>query len=254
MSQAESNYLKPEVPAVPPLPVTPGEQAEPEWVGPRFFNRDLSWLEFNRRVLWQAGDARIPLLERVKFLAIFTSNLDEFFMKRVGLLRRLMQSEPESLSHDGMTPRQQIVAIRAMVNDLIAEQTRIFTADLLPALTASDIHIVGYQDLSPRDRRYVDEWYRAHIFASLTPLAVDSGHRFPFISNLSDNISVLVDPPAQSVARRAGGPSDGQANALHGILNRRTVPSGALTSMPVSRSSWSKASAAMRALGGTVPM
>ncbi|MBS0190946.1 MAG: polyphosphate kinase 1 [Planctomycetes bacterium] len=209
MSQAESNYLKPEVPAVPPLPVTPGEQAEPEWVGPRFFNRDLSWLEFNRRVLWQAGDARIPLLERVKFLAIFTSNLDEFFMKRVGLLRRLMQSEPESLSHDGMTPRQQIVAIRAMVNDLIAEQTRIFTADLLPALTASDIHIVGYQDLSPRDRRYVDEWYRAHIFASLTPLAVDSGHRFPFISNLSDNISVLVDPPAQSVARRAGGPSDG---------------------------------------------
>ncbi|MFO0785394.1 MAG: polyphosphate kinase 1 [Phycisphaerales bacterium] len=209
MSQAESNYLKPEVPAVPPLPVTPGEQAEPEWVGPRFFNRDLSWLEFNRRVLWQAGDARIPLLERVKFLAIFASNLDEFFMKRVGLLRRLMQSEPESLSHDGMTPRQQIVAIRAMVNDLIAEQTRIFTADLLPALTASDIHIVGYQDLSPRDRRYVDEWYRAHIFASLTPLAVDSGHRFPFISNLSDNISVLVDPPAQSVARRAGGPSDG---------------------------------------------
>jgi polyphosphate kinase len=163
--------------------------------GPRFFNRDLSWLEFNRRVLWQAADTRVPLLERVKFLAIFTSNLDEFFMKRVGLLRRLIHTDPNSLSHDGMTPRQQLVAIRAAVNELVDEQARIFTRDIQPALVAADIHVVGYAELSQRDRRYVDEWYRAHIFASLTPLAVDQGHKFPFISNLSDNIAVLALPP-----------------------------------------------------------
>ncbi|MBN8596848.1 MAG: polyphosphate kinase 1 [Planctomycetes bacterium] len=172
----------------------PPEGDEGAWEGPRFFNRDLSWLEFNRRVLRQAADQRVPLLERAKFLAIFTSNLDEFFMKRVGLLRRLIQSEPDSLSHDGMTPRQQLIAIRAVVNELVAEQSQIYTAEVLPALTAADIHIVNYKDLSARDKRYVDEWYRAHIFASLTPLAVDSGHKFPFISNLSDNISVLASP------------------------------------------------------------
>ncbi len=180
-----------------------GSPGAPTWEGPRFFNRDLSWLEFNRRVLRQAGDPRVALLERVKFLAIFTNNLDEFFMKRVGLLRRLMQSEPDSLSHDGMTPRQQLVAIRAMVNELIAEQAQIYTRDVLPALIAADIHIVSYKDLAPRDKRYVDEWYRAHIFASLTPLAVDSGHKFPFISNLSDNISVLATPPEPASRRIA---------------------------------------------------
>jgi polyphosphate kinase len=198
VTQAESNFVKPDsVPgATPPLVIagTP-EGTEPTWEGPRFFNRDLSWLEFNRRVLRQAADQRVPLLERMKFLAIFTSNLDEFFMKRVGLLRRLMQSEPDSLSHDGMTPRQQLVAIRAVVSELMAEQGQIYANEVLPALIAADIHIVNYKDLPPRDRRYVDEWYRAHIFASLTPLAVDSGHKFPFISNLSDNISVLASPP-----------------------------------------------------------
>ncbi|MFO0859540.1 MAG: polyphosphate kinase 1 [Phycisphaerales bacterium] len=208
MSQAESNFIKPDA-SVPPAPLSiSGEvRQDATWDGPRFFNRDLSWLEFNRRVLRQAADQRIPLLERVKFLAIFTSNLDEFFMKRVGLLRRLMQSEPNSLSHDGMTPRQQLIAIRAVVNELIAEQGAIYTNDVLPALTAADIHIVNYKDLSARDKRYVDEWYRAHIFASLTPLAVDSGHRFPFISNLSDNISVLASPPPRA-GHLAGADSD----------------------------------------------
>ncbi|MBL8877064.1 MAG: polyphosphate kinase 1 [Phycisphaerae bacterium] len=195
MSQAESNFVKPDATTPPALSISkPTEGDEGAWEGPRFFNRDLSWLEFNRRVLRQAADQRVPLLERAKFLAIFTSNLDEFFMKRVGLLRRLIQSEPDSLSHDGMTPRQQLIAIRAVVNELVAEQSQIYTAEVLPALTAADIHIVNYKDLSARDKRYVDEWYRAHIFASLTPLAVDSGHKFPFISNLSDNISVLASP------------------------------------------------------------
>lgn len=197
MSQAESNFVKPD--AATPLSISKAPEGDDAaWEGPRFFNRDLSWLEFNRRVLRQAADQRVPLLERAKFLAIFTSNLDEFFMKRVGLLRRLIQSEPDSLSHDGMTPRQQLIAIRAVVNELIGEQSQIYTAEVLPALTAADIHIVSYKDLSARDKRYVDEWYRAHIFASLTPLAVDSGHKFPFISNLSDNISVLASPPPRA--------------------------------------------------------
>jgi polyphosphate kinase len=168
--------------AAPPAPFT----------GPRFFNRDLSWLEFNRRVLAQAEDADIPLLERVRFLAIFASNLDEFFMKRVAFIRWQIRNAVETRSSDGRTPRQQLAAIRGVVQQLQDRQAKIWLEDLVPALASKNIRIVEFATLPTKDRLYLAEWYRNNIFPALTPLAVDRGHRFPFISNLSDNLAILA--------------------------------------------------------------
>lgn len=161
---------------------------------PRFLNRDVSWLEFNRRVLAQAADDRVPMLERLKFLAIFTSNLDEFFMKRVGLIKRQVHAGVGVASADGMMPREQLVAIRSLVEELQVERERAY-ASLLPELAKQQIQIVRYVDLTEKDKKAVDEWYRGNVFPALTPLAVDPTHRFPFISNLSENIAVLASYP-----------------------------------------------------------
>src|SRR5437868_4642784 len=140
---------------------TPTTSADPRQIpGPRFFNRDLSWLEFNRRVLAQAADEAMPLLERLRFLAIFTSNLDEFFMKRVGLVKRQIHAGLETMSADGLTPRQQLTAIREAVAELTAQQASIYNDGVRPGLTKADIHIVSYSDLSGKDRSWVDDWYR----------------------------------------------------------------------------------------------
>ncbi len=161
----------------------------------RLFNRDLSWLEFNRRVLAQAVDARTPLLTRVKFLAIFTSNLDEFFMKRVGYIRRQIDAGLSAATPDGLAPRPLLAALRTQVCGLIAEQARCYEQEILPALAARGIHLLRYEQLTAEERRGVDRWYMANVFPILTPLAVDPGHRFPFISNLSENIGVTVEHP-----------------------------------------------------------
>lgn len=161
----------------------------------RFFHRDISWLEFNRRVLAQAADPATPLLERVRFLAIFTSNLDEFFMKRVGLIKRQVHAGLDVRSPDGLTPRQQLGAIREMVAELIAEQARLFEMEIRPALKAEGVEVVNFADLSREERDATSEWYIDNVFPALTPLAVNPTHRFPFISNLSDNLGVLVDMP-----------------------------------------------------------
>ncbi len=171
-------------------PRPPGAPSEPE---ARAFNRDLSWLEFNRRVLAQAADEGVPLLERVRFLGIFTSNLDEFFMKRVGLLKRHLKSPPPVA--DAMAPRQQLAAIRSLVKDLEAEQTRIYHQLLIPRLAENDIQVVRVAQLSAKERAWCEEWYQQNVFPALTPLAVDPTHRFPFISNLSDNIAVIASFP-----------------------------------------------------------
>ncbi len=162
----------------------------------RFFNRDISWLEFNRRVLAQAADEALPLLERLRFLQIFSSNLDEFFMKRVGLVKRQMHAGVTlSTTADGLSPRQQLAAIRALVNEMEAEQSRIYRDLLLPRLAEQDFHILKLAQLSTKERAWVDEWYRSNVFPALTPLAVDPTHRFPFISNLSDNFAVVTSFP-----------------------------------------------------------
>jgi len=161
----------------------------------RFFNRDLSWLEFNRRVLAQAADGRVPLLDRVRFLAIFTSNLDEFYMKRVGLVKRQVHAGVDAPQHDGLTPRHQLTAIRAFTSDLQREQTRLWSQHLRPALGDAGIHLLRWTDLSNKERLWAEEWYQTNVFSALTPLAVDPAHRFPFISNLSENLAVTARDP-----------------------------------------------------------
>jgi polyphosphate kinase len=168
--------------------------ADPEQ---RLLNRDLSWLEFNRRVLAQAVDERTPLLTRVRFLSIFSSNLDEFFMKRVGFIKRLIDKGVTTATPDGLSPRQLLFAIRSVVCELMAEQARAYERDILPALAGHGITISHYEDLTARQRKVVDQWFSANVFPVLTPLAVDPGHRFPFISNLSENIGAMVSQPGE---------------------------------------------------------
>ncbi len=182
----------------PPLALKAGPSALTDAPAPgaaiRFFNRDLSWLEFNARVLAQASDEDAPLLERAKFLAIFTSNLDEFFMKRVGLVKRQVHAGITQPGPDGLTPRQQLQAVRAFVTELERQQTAAY-ADLLKKLGEAGLSIERYESLSPAERAWADDWYRQNVFPVLTPLAVDPAHRFPFISNLSDNFAVMASFP-----------------------------------------------------------
>lgn len=167
-------------------------------LGELFNNRDLSWLEFNRRVLMQAADERVPLLERVRFVAIFANNLDEFVMKRVGLLRQLVRSGRQGRSHDGMSPAEQLSAVRTLVNELLDEQARIWLEVLAPSLAKEGIRVVAYSELDAAALARLDAWYRANVFPVLTPLSVDPGQRFPFISNLSTSLGIMLSAPGET--------------------------------------------------------
>ena len=160
-----------------------------------FINRELSWIEFNRRVLREAAFQYHPLLERVKFLSIFANNLDEFFMIRVsGLHRQVEQGVLES-PPDGMSPSRQLQAIHQALVPLIGEQMALWKEDLLPALASFGIFVYRYGELPKEDREYLGEYFRHEIFPVLTPLAFDRSHPFPFISNLSISLAVQVDDP-----------------------------------------------------------
>jgi polyphosphate kinase len=157
-----------------------------------YFNRELSWIEFNRRVLEEAQDPRHPLLERVKFLAIFSSNLDEFFMIRVSGLKDQIRAGVVNAPSDGMTPAQQLQQIRAIVLPMMQEQRRTFYESLLPALTAAGIQIQRYDELSDADCDRLRVYFQHEILPVLTPLAFDPGRPFPHISNLSLNLGITV--------------------------------------------------------------
>jgi polyphosphate kinase len=172
----------------------PGPSAPPD-DKQLLFNRELSWLDFNHRVLQLAQDPSIPLLERVRFLAIFSTNLDEFFMKRVGGLQRQRASRFNELSPDGMTTEQQLQAIHDRLNPLLEAQVRTWMDELVPALRAEGVEIHDYDKLSETDRIAVDEFFARQVFPVLTPLAVDPGHPFPFISNLSKSLGVYLEHP-----------------------------------------------------------
>lgn len=159
-----------------------------------FFNRELSLLEFHARVLEEALDARNPLLERLKFLSIFSSNLDEFFMIRVSGLKEEMEHEVD-VSPDGLTPAQQLARSRERVLTLIAEQARCLREEVLPQLRNAGVSVVRYDSLSDHEKERLDEYFTEKIFPILTPLAVDPSHPFPYISPLSVNIGLMVDPP-----------------------------------------------------------
>jgi polyphosphate kinase len=153
-----------------------------------FLDRDLSWLAFNARVLHEAIDPRTPLLERLKFLAIFGSNLDEFFMKRLGRLRRLAQlGDADAL--------RRLTRLREAVLPLLAAQARAFTDDIRPALAQHGIRLLDWADLTDEQRRASAAYFRRNVFSVLTPLAVDPGHPFPFISNLSTSLGLFLSSP-----------------------------------------------------------
>src|SRR5215203_2549632 len=159
-----------------------------------FFNRELSWLEFNQRVLAEALDATNPLLERLKFLAIFSTNLDEFFMIRVSGLKEQIAENINRASRDGLTPAEQLREIRRRLRPLLDEQMRCLNDEILPALAENGVRIYSYQDLNKAEKKRLDEYFHKNIFPVLTPQAVDVSHRFPFISSLSLNLGLLVEP------------------------------------------------------------
>ena len=162
-----------------------------------YLNRELTWLEFNRRVLDMAADDDTPLLERVKFLAIVSANLDEFFMKRVGGLKQQIAAGIRTPSVDGRTPLEQLQESQSVVRDIHLEQNRIYR-QLLELLEAQGIRLSQYADLKKAEQQRLREDFITNIFPLLTPLAMDPGHPFPFISNLALNLLVSLRYPGGS--------------------------------------------------------
>src|SRR3984957_8273343 len=161
-----------------------------------YINRELSWLEFNRRVLEEAQDARVPLLERFKFLAIFESNLDEFFMVRVGGLQQKVQAGIiYGSGADQMPVKEQLERIEQTVRRMTAEMYRCLHETVLPALEPEGIIVRGLKDLTDADKRHLHLVFQREIFPVLTPLAIDPGHPFPHLLNKSLNLAVMLRRP-----------------------------------------------------------
>src|SRR5262249_11107898 len=150
---------------------------------PVLLNRDLSWLEFNRRVLEEAEDPSVPVLERVKFLAIVSSNLDEFFMVRVAELKRRLAAGDVAVGPDGLTAADVMRAVAAQARRLSDEQHQCMLAQLRPLLAGEGVRILDAKDLDAEQERVLDEYFQRNVLPVVTPLAIDSGHPFPHLSN-----------------------------------------------------------------------
>ena len=168
-----------------------------------YFSREISWLAFNARVLALADDPDVPLLERARYLSIFTTNLDEFFQVRVSGLADRVAAELTERTLDGHTPAEQLHEVRRIASELCQEQQRLFLERVKPALEAEGIHLLTTDRISPEERAYLREHFEQRVFPVLTPLAVDPGHPFPFISDLSLNLAVLMRDPVDSERRFA---------------------------------------------------
>jgi len=160
-----------------------------------YFNRELSWLQFNERVLEEALAESNPLLERVKFLSIFSSNLDEFFMIRVSGLRRQLKAGALHAPADGMSPAEQLTAIRDRLDPTLVKAVECWNTDLRPRLSEAGIQVLPYEELRGKQRKLLRRLFKREIFPVLTPLAFDPGHPFPHISNLSINLAVVINDP-----------------------------------------------------------
>jgi polyphosphate kinase len=160
-----------------------------------YFNRELSWLEFNRRVLQEALDPRTPLLERVKFAAIFASNLDEFFMVRVAVLKDQVAAEVSTLTPDGRTAQQQLDEISQCLHPMVERVLNCLETELIPQLAAEGVYLLRYSALNKEQRLFLQRYFEERVFPVLTPLAVDPSHPFPVMSNLSLNLAVVVKDP-----------------------------------------------------------
>ncbi|QSB13595.1 RNA degradosome polyphosphate kinase [Natronosporangium hydrolyticum] len=169
----------------------------------RFLNRELSWLDFNARVLALAEDPRTPLLERIKFLAIFASNLDEFYMVRLAGLKRRAQAGLPVRGPDRLPAREQLEVVAERSADLVAQHARCFRDEVQKLLGEENIHIVSWSELAPGEQEQLRSYFREHVFPVLTPLAVDPAHPFPYISGLSLNLAVTVRDSAESPERFA---------------------------------------------------
>ena len=160
-----------------------------------YLNRELAWIDFNQRVLAQAMDPRTPLLEQAKFSAIFSNNLDEFFMVRVASLKSQVEAGIETPSVDGLSPLEQLAAIQTKLRPLLEQQQQHYRDTLRPQLAEHGVQVLDYEQLNDEQRAWVNKHFRSAIFPVLTPLAVDPAHPFPFISNLSFNIAALIRDP-----------------------------------------------------------
>jgi polyphosphate kinase len=178
-------------------------ESSPRLPADRFLNRELSWLDFNARVLELAEDESLPLLERVKFLAIFASNLDEFYMVRIAGLKRRQSTGLSVRSPDGLTIREQLGLVTQRTQDLVQRHADVFLKDVTPRLEDARIRIVHWEDLADEDARRQREYFRDQVFPVLTPLAVDPAHPFPYISGLSLNLAVSVRDPESGTAHFA---------------------------------------------------
>ncbi|MGW9263375.1 RNA degradosome polyphosphate kinase [Gordonia terrae] len=179
------------IPHAPPAAtLVPDESADlPE---DRYLNRELSWLDFNSRVLALAEDTSLPLLDRAKFLAIFASNLDEFFMVRVAGLKRRDETGLSVRSADGLSPREQLMRIAGRAQTIADRHARVFLDSVRPALADNDIYVVSWSDLTAEQQARMTDYFQDEVFPVLTPLAVDPAHPFPYISGLSLNLAVTV--------------------------------------------------------------
>ena len=179
----------------PPYAVNDESLATVEKFEDRFLDRELSWLRLNQRVLELAEDTELPLLERVRFAAIFTSNLDEFFMVRVAGLKRRIAAGLAVRAASGMMPRDTLEGIWTQSRELSERHARLFTDQLVPELTATGIELLRWADLTREEQRYCKKMFKERIFPVLTPLAVDPAHPFPYISGLSLNLAVVIRNP-----------------------------------------------------------
>ena len=150
-----------------------------------YINREISWLEFNRRVLEEARDESVSLLERVKFLAIFSSNLDEFFMVRVARLKRMIAAGDQRADPDGLVPAETLTAISKRVHELAEEQHLCFLHTIMPQLTTESIHLVRPEEMSTEQERFLEDFFHRTLYPIVTPLAIDPGRPFPYLANRS---------------------------------------------------------------------
>ena len=160
-----------------------------------YLSRELTWLEFNARVLHEAMDERTPLIERLKFMGIFSSNLDEFYMVRIAAIKQQIEAKVSQLTSDGRTPTEQLDVASDRVQQLITLQHQHFETVLRPAMIQQGIYLLDYFDLNQEQCSYLQSYFEEQIFPVLTPLAVDPGHPFPYISNLSLNLAVVIEHP-----------------------------------------------------------
>src|SRR5438309_198167 len=155
-----------------------------------FINRELSWLEFNRRVLEEAQDPTQPLIERVKFMTIFSNNLDEFFEIRVAGIKQQIASETSNVGPDGMSPTETFNAIQRLAHEMVATQYALWNSELLPLLKQNNIRIRSVAELSAKRTAWARRYFQQEVFPMLTPLAVDAAHPFPQLLNKSHNLLV----------------------------------------------------------------